>query len=387
MQKFIVLIFIFSCYTTTNAQLKVGSKVHLEEMNLKPITTSELTTSKFVVLDFWATWCAPCIASFPHLDSIQTKYQQQVQIVALSDEKMQKVADFLNEKFYSFDFFIDIDKTVFKLFEIEGRPLTALLDASGTLLWVGSSNDLDYVLDVAINDKNLSEFNVNPNHLYSKYYNSSNNKTENSIYTYKISIGSNPNDYEARTQKGSMVDSAINISYKATPISEIIQDLVSVSDIQFSNLRPELDTILLDITAKSISNQITYSAESKKLIIDLQSIFNFKIIETHELVDVYTLTVIDSNKLFQNIEVIEGGGMVETKGEKIKILRLSLSELSNFCQKKLKVYTTYNGDNTSKFNLELDKFKTLDELNSQLTSKYGLKLLPTKSELTFIELR
>lgn len=387
MRKSITILFCIICQTSIYAQVKVGSEVQLKQINLTPITASTLADSKFIVLDFWATWCAPCIASFPHLDSLQKKYKQKVQIAAISDETSLKVSNFLKTRSYSFNFFIDPDKTAFKLFDVESRPLTALLDANKILLWVGSSNELDAVLEQALRGKSHVALTSGYNQFYSKYYNTPIQNTANTLYTYTISLSRNTDEYEAKTQKGSLLNNPINIYYVATPVSEIVQDLVGISNIQFSNQRPELDTILLNIKAKSTSDQITYSSESKRLIADLQSIFNFKIIETYQEREAFSLIVVDSKKLLENKESISGGGMVDAKGEKFKILRLSLAELSYFFQKKLKVLTIYDGVDTSKFNLELDKFKTTEELNLQLKDKFGLELVPVKSKVKFVELK
>lgn len=374
--------------STLFGQVKVGERVLLEEMKLTPVTASDIHKSKFIVIDFWATWCAPCIASFPHLESLQKKYAESVQIVAVSDESNIKVSNFLAQKNYSFDFFIDPQKNLFNLFDIQIRPTTCILHPDGTLIWIGNSADLEAMLEECTKQGRLSsQLPAHIGHAFQKYYdNAIPEEKDNYIYQYQISISGRNDEYGAKTQKGSYADSSININYSAVPITEILQDLLNVSDLQFTNKRADLDTILINLTAISNTNSISYNNEVEHIITDLQKIFHFNLKKENKTVDAFLLTVADPAKLLTFQEQIPGGGMVESTQEQYRIMRLSLQELSGFFQRKLKSYVAYEGNEQAKFNLELLKFSHPEALNRELKDKYGLSLEKGQIKIVTIEI-
>src|SRR5438552_1466601 len=52
-----------------------------------------------VVLEFWATWCAPCIAAMPHLNDLAEKFKdRRLQVIAITDESESFVAPFLQRR-------------------------------------------------------------------------------------------------------------------------------------------------------------------------------------------------------------------------------------------------------------------------------------------------
>jgi thiol-disulfide isomerase/thioredoxin len=74
-----------------NAQVKVGQKV--PEVDFKSLLNTKQTNvslsalqGKVILLDFWATWCEPCIKGMPHLEELQQTYKNKLQIITLTSE-------------------------------------------------------------------------------------------------------------------------------------------------------------------------------------------------------------------------------------------------------------------------------------------------------------
>ncbi|MCA9133171.1 MAG: TlpA family protein disulfide reductase, partial [Planctomycetales bacterium] len=68
----------------------------------KPVT--KFDKGKVYVVEFWATWCGPCVASMPHLAALQTELADKgVQIVSISNEELETVEKFLEREVRSQD--------------------------------------------------------------------------------------------------------------------------------------------------------------------------------------------------------------------------------------------------------------------------------------------
>ncbi len=94
------------------------------------------TKGKFVLVDFWATWCGPCRAGIPGLNNMQKKFIDKLVIIGISDESLEKVKSFKNPKI-DYANGIDTKKTVSAFLGIRGIPHMILIDPKGIVRWEG----------------------------------------------------------------------------------------------------------------------------------------------------------------------------------------------------------------------------------------------------------
>lgn len=370
-----------------SGQIKVGDSLDLARYELLLVGGEQVAYNQPVVIDFWATWCGPCIAAFPHLDSISKLYVNRIQIVALSDENPEKVTKFFNNNTYSFAYYIDKGKSLFRLFAIDSRPQTVLISATGKLLWVGNSSYLEQVIESYLNTGAIDS-NIGTGALSQKYYSKiSSDGRSNNLLNYQIGYSNNIDNYLVRSQKGPSVDSAINIEYNAVTVSELLQDLFELPYLQFNNTRDELDTIFIDLIAKSNNAEMTYNRVSKTIVADLQTMFNFQIIKTEKEIDAYEIVIANEKQILQYEERVEGGGMVENNNDSIKVVRLSLEQIAYHFEKKYKVFITYNGSSTAKYTFTYKYEPSLLELEKELLEKFGIQLIKSKQMRQFITIK
>lgn len=108
----------------------------LKDLNGKKVTLSDLR-GKIVMINFWATWCAPCRAEMPVLDAIYTRFQSQgLVVLSITDEDASKANSFTAPNRYHPPVLIDSDNKVHELFHIEGIPRTFVIGRDGRLVAV-----------------------------------------------------------------------------------------------------------------------------------------------------------------------------------------------------------------------------------------------------------
>lgn len=100
------------------------------------ISEQPVTKDKFVLIDFWATWCGPCKRAIPHMNEWAEKYKDEMVVIGLSDEtedRVRKLKDPVME-YYSA---IDTKKTTKSTYKVTGIPHVVLVDPEGIVRWEG----------------------------------------------------------------------------------------------------------------------------------------------------------------------------------------------------------------------------------------------------------
>lgn len=96
------------------------------------------------VVEFWATWCAPCRASIPHLTELQKKFKDQgVVFIGVSDENSPTVKKFLATMGAKMDYTVVLDDSrktsaaYMEAFGVNGIPHAFVIDKTGRIVWHG----------------------------------------------------------------------------------------------------------------------------------------------------------------------------------------------------------------------------------------------------------
>ena len=91
---------------------------------------------KVVLIDFWETWCGPCLMVFPAMDSLRKEYNDDFEVIAVNtlnaDTKFD-VEEFLKENDYDFEFSLDVNEVGAEVISL-GIPFKIFIDPEGFLI-------------------------------------------------------------------------------------------------------------------------------------------------------------------------------------------------------------------------------------------------------------
>ncbi|MFL3025604.1 MAG: TlpA family protein disulfide reductase [Candidatus Neomarinimicrobiota bacterium] len=135
-KRLLMIIAVFTAFTYAQSGI---TELKLKQMNGKKTKLSTYLKDGPVLINFWATWCAPCKKEMIHLNSLQKKYAKEgLTILAVSTDSqksLSKVRSYIRAKKYSFDVILDPNQQIFKKMNASIMPTDILIGKDGDVLW------------------------------------------------------------------------------------------------------------------------------------------------------------------------------------------------------------------------------------------------------------
>ena len=155
---------------TSTPALKIGDRAPVLEsiswLQGSPVT--KYAPHRVYVVEFWATWCPPCIKAIPHLSAIQKKHADTLTVIGVNADgilggkaDVEAVHDFMKKHGKEMEYTVAMDdpvkKTMSETFVTAsgslGAPTAAIIDQRGQLVWIGYPDvPKGYTFDQALED-------------------------------------------------------------------------------------------------------------------------------------------------------------------------------------------------------------------------------------------
>ena len=119
----------------TFTDLVTGKTTKLSDLRDKP-----------VYLNFWATWCPPCVKELPHIQAKYEQYKDRIHFLAISvDSEQDAPAQFISSKGYTFTVGYGNEREISRAYNIEAIPASYIIGTDGTIKAqiVGSMDEAD----------------------------------------------------------------------------------------------------------------------------------------------------------------------------------------------------------------------------------------------------
>ncbi len=114
---------------------QVSSACELKTLDGKPTVDLKELRGKVVYVDFWASWCPPCVKSFPFLNQLEHEMKEQgLHVIGVNlDEKAKDAEEFLAKHPAHFSIVADPSKACAKVLEVMAMPTSYIIDKKGNI--------------------------------------------------------------------------------------------------------------------------------------------------------------------------------------------------------------------------------------------------------------
>lgn len=111
----------------------------LPDLSGNSVTLSGLLERGPVVLDFWATWCGPCVKELPFIQKLHEEFADSgIIIVGVSEDTpktVSRVKPFVKSRKLTFPILLDKNQDLMRTFKIASIPYICIIDQSGEMVY------------------------------------------------------------------------------------------------------------------------------------------------------------------------------------------------------------------------------------------------------------
>ncbi len=127
-------------YESAMADLEASERLRekadftLADLQGKTWTLSDLK-GKVVIVNFWATWCPPCVKEIPDLQELYERFKGQgLVVLGIADDDPDTLKKFVAERKVPYPVLPDVDRKVNTAFDLAGLPVSLVYDREGRLI-------------------------------------------------------------------------------------------------------------------------------------------------------------------------------------------------------------------------------------------------------------
>jgi peroxiredoxin len=144
----VILMAVVKCYAQ-NYILKPGD--HFPDITLHPIINAPVkalylnsyTSKKYFLINFWGTWCSPCIPEMEALAKLQNRFHQQIQIIGLSNDPKKKLEKYIAKKPSKLWLASDTSFLLYKMMNLASVGNCAIVDEKRNIIAIVNTDSVN----------------------------------------------------------------------------------------------------------------------------------------------------------------------------------------------------------------------------------------------------
>lgn len=369
----------FSSYAQSIFKDSIAPKMAFTEWINNPKGMA-LLKDKPIVLEFWSTWCGPCVAAIPHFNQLVEKYSEDVIFISINSYENKAIVEkFLLEQPMSSYVALDENKIIKKNFNIQTIPVTIIIDKDGMLRWRGITTELTIEMLATFLSKNsfkdVSKTGIILNQNFST------NTLDSINYSLLIDYG------DITLGKGITTDFKDGFFLKLSNreiysiLSTISEWLQSEDSWKYEGDFPENE--IMNVTIKSDTKRTNKEGIRKILedvILRLSDKLNFTIKSSEETQDIWHI-IPNASQLEKYLSINQDSDIKvieQTKGF-TKYKNVFFDFLASSFSIRTKNNVQYNSSNSIlSYDLTIPKTENILEMKKYLKEKYGIDLIKKK---------
>lgn len=362
--------------------------------SLSKNTPPNFYQNKILVIDFWATWCAPCIATFPHFNQLSKKYgSDSVLFASLTDEPASIARKFFErtKKELIAVKLCDTSHKTGNSFNVQSIPYCVVIDKNNIVRWTGQTYDLtEEVLNNII--KNTAQPEKQP-----PIAMASNEKPESlskrTYFSFSISKSDTINGHEggsSRTYKSSYLELSLTNTTLGSCLEQLTgfsksarivsNDSIKMKQLIDLDFKAGKDTTLFS----SYKNTVLTGAARNNMIISLigEALkFDIKVITKKN--KHYELIVADSAKLHRFASMNARHSSFDADHfPDFEIVGYTLKAITVNLEESMKTIITTDIEDNTRYDISLD-ISNIKTANKTMEF-HGLKLIPIDNDVDFL---